>query len=361
MINLFWILIVIQVCIRLILWASIILGLEEYANEFLGHMNIIFIYNFPFYYLYFKSILDDNTKFNSRYLLHLIIPTFFIICIYISFSVGFNSDVYFKTIIFIFFISLSLFYSIKSYYLLKYKLWDIPEKEQSTHQKLMRKWTILIYILSLLIIIRFVLSLSLEFFFMEKMKGEVFFIFHSVIWMIIFIKIILSPEILFGIPKLSKKINLSNTSTVEISDIWKFNNESIINPKDQKLKEKIDINVLNIIKEIEFLGVNQHYFRNQKITISDLSNEMNIPLSHLVYVFKYHCELTFTEYKTQIKINDAKALIEDGFLTSNTLESLAIEVGFSSYNPFFTSFKKLVGMSPNEYSLRMASKATYSK
>ena len=337
------------------------MGLQDYAIEFTGPIKIIFILNFPFYYLYFKSIIDDNTIFDKRYLVHLIIPIIYIIYVFLAFSVGFDSVIYFKIINFIFLILLSLFYSKKSYDLLKSKLWNITEKEQSTHQKLMKKWTILIYVLSLIIITRFILSLSLEFFSKQSLTGDGFMIFSSIIWMIIFLKIIISPEILFGIPKLRKKINMPVDPGIEIPSIWKNNNEPIINQKDQKLKEKIDVNVLNIIKEIEFLGAKQHYFRNQKITISDLSNEMNIPLSHLVYVFKYHCQYTFTEYKTQIKINDAKALIEDGFLTTNTLESLAIEVGFSSYNPFFTSFKKLVGMSPNEYSLRMASKTTFSK
>jgi YesN/AraC family two-component response regulator len=49
------------------------------------------------------------------------------------------------------------------------------------------------------------------------------------------------------------------------------------------------------------------------------------------------------------RIEDAKYLTDLGFLKHNTLESLAMEVGYASYNPFFTSFKKIVGMSPNEY------------
>lgn len=48
-------------------------------------------------------------------------------------------------------------------------------------------------------------------------------------------------------------------------------------------------------------------------------------------------------------MEDAKQLIDGGFLKTNTLESLATEVGFASYNPFFTAFKKRYKMSPNEY------------
>jgi YesN/AraC family two-component response regulator len=205
-------------------------------------------------------------------------------------------------------------------------------------------------------ILRFILSLSFELYFNLSLKGEFLFVIQSLIWLIVFIKIIFTPEILFGIPKLQRKINPSIIQAVKTSSFWNFQKDSVPTQKDIKLQEKIDDNILNIVKEIDFLCIDQHFFRNQKVNILELSKEMNIPLSHLIYVFKYHCNVSFTEYKTHIKIEDAKKLIESGFLKSNTLESLAINVGFSSYNPFFTAFKKLQGMSPNEYSLSLLSR-----
>jgi AraC-like DNA-binding protein len=174
---------------------------------------------------------------------------------------------------------------------------------------------------------------------------------HVAFWLVVFLKILISPEILYGLPKLHKKsFSLENTEII-VSPFWDINGLHIANEQDKKLKEKVDTRILGLIEGIEFLAVNNNYFRNQKITIADMANELSVPTSHLVYIFKYHCNLSFTEYKTIIKIEDAKKLIETGFLKVNTLESLAIEVGFSSYNPFFTAFKKLVGKSPNEYSL----------
>ena len=49
------------------------------------------------------------------------------------------------------------------------------------------------------------------------------------------------------------------------------------------------------------------------------------------------------------RIKDALSLIDDGYLKRNTLESLAYKTGFSSYNPFFSAFKKITGLSPQEY------------
>ena len=76
---------------------------------------------------------------------------------------------------------------------------------------------------------------------------------------------------------------------------------------------------------------------------------LNIPKSHLKYLFKYHSKTSFSDFKKISRIQDSLDLIDQNFLTTNTLESLSKEVGFTSYNPFFTSFKDVVGKSPQEY------------
>jgi AraC-like DNA-binding protein len=45
--------------------------------------------------------------------------------------------------------------------------------------------------------------------------------------------------------------------------------------------------------------------------------------------------------------------MEEDYLKSNTMESLANDVGFSSYSPFFKSFKTITGLSPQEYCNRV--------
>ena len=71
--------------------------------------------------------------------------------------------------------------------------------------------------------------------------------------------------------------------------------------------------------------------------------------SHLIFVFKYHSELSFSDYKKISRIQNSLVLINNNYLASNTLDTLAKKVGFSSYNPFFSCFKDVVGKSPHEY------------
>jgi AraC-like DNA-binding protein len=350
-INLYLVLIILITCSRLILLGTFNLGFQGYSKDFIGPLKSLIIFIIPFWFLYFKSLVKDNKIFSKIDLVHLISPLLFSIYIFTVYYLGYENNVTFRLFNFVFLILFSIFYCIKSFKILNKHIWNISKKDQTKHLKLMRNWTIFIYGLTLLLVIRLLLSFTIEFFSNKNLTGETFVLIQSIAWLITFIKIIISPEILYGVPKLQKRSNSDYNKSIAIHPFWNIYQDSTSNLKDNKLKIKIDSKVLNLIKEIEFLSVHCKFFRNQKMKIDDVANEMNIPLSHLVYLFKYHCQLTFTEYKTYIKIDDAKQLIESGFLGTNTLESLAIEVGFSSYNPFFIAFKKLTALSPNEYAL----------
>jgi YesN/AraC family two-component response regulator len=95
----------------------------------------------------------------------------------------------------------------------------------------------------------------------------------------------------------------------------------------------------------------QQYDMPAPISINDLSNSLNIPSSHLAYIFKCHCKLSFVEYKNYCKINDSLNLINNNFLESKTFDALAYKVGFKSYNSFFIYFKKQTNYSPKDYLL----------
>lgn len=75
----------------------------------------------------------------------------------------------------------------------------------------------------------------------------------------------------------------------------------------------------------------------------------------MAYVFRYHSRENFQDFKKIIQINDAIELMKAGYVKQQTIESLALTVGFSSYNPFFLSFKNITGITPQQYSKSMES------
>ena len=180
--------------------------------------------------------------------------------------------------------------------------------------------------------------------------------FLLIFWVIIFFKILISPEILYGLPVLNKtllKFNKSEFKNLELvvnsNDIWILETSDVKNNQDQKLQEKIREHILSYIHEVEKLSNEEFIFRNQKTSQGDIAEKLGVPTSHIVYLFKYHSKISFSEFRMNSRIHDAIVLLENGFLNSETFDSLAHTTGFSSYNPFFLAFKKNTSYSPQEY------------
>lgn len=127
------------------------------------------------------------------------------------------------------------------------------------------------------------------------------------------------------------------------------NIKRINNKQDRALQDRIRPRLSEYIAMLGQYFSTTTDFRNPDIKLNDIAHQLGMPLSHLVYLLKYHCTLSFTELKHLVQIRDALAYIQNGYLSSNTLESLALDVGYKSYNPFFSSFKNLLKVSPNEY------------
>lgn len=92
-----------------------------------------------------------------------------------------------------------------------------------------------------------------------------------------------------------------------------------------------------------------HPLRDPNFSLKEMAIELNIPKSHLAYIFKYHCKFPFVEFKKYCRIMDTLGLINNGYLNTMTLEAVAEKAGFNSYNSFYVAFKKETGLSPKNY------------
>jgi len=101
------------------------------------------------------------------------------------------------------------------------------------------------------------------------------------------------------------------------------------------------------------LSFHTHAFRNPDLSLDDIANALNIPISHINFIFKYHCNESFTNYKKIVRIHDATKLLEAGYLNDHKVESLSLKVGFSSYNTFIVAFKNITGVTTQDYVERL--------
>ena len=333
----------------------ILKGVFEINNPYLFEitfkwLNPFFLLVVPSFYLYFKALLNNNIQYNYKDLLHFIYPIINLIYVFalkkdILLVNDISSFIQFFCVIFAIII-----YLILSFQLLNRKLWKNKKSQVTSdkHSRLIKNWTQFFYTILLLLTFRLLLSFYLNNNTTEKLFGFSFISFSIVLWLIIFIRILTQPEILFGLPMLEEKLSEYNNNSIN-STIWQLSTAKITNLQDQRLTTGIENKITPYIQDIENFINTTHPFRDPNFSIKELSINLYIPASHLAYIFKYHCTTPFVEFKKYCKIEDAKKLIKENYLKTNTLESLSSEIGFIAYNTFYSSFKKYLNVSPKKY------------
>ncbi|TVY03327.1 response regulator [Cohnella terricola] len=84
----------------------------------------------------------------------------------------------------------------------------------------------------------------------------------------------------------------------------------------------------------------------EPITLQLAADEACVNSSYLSRVFKEETKLGFADYVTRFRVDQAKKMIREG---ETDLKEIVRITGFSSYNYFFTVFKKVTGITPLEY------------
>lgn len=332
-----------------------LIGLADaLKNTDLVSFNLIFTdfigITIPLSYLYFNNLINNTKTFNHKDLYHIL---FYLLVVferkYLLVKMVFHYE--FKYDFYSFFVIYAFLYVVVIGFKLNKHIWhkkgslDISKEQNS----LIKKWSIYLFILLTALIIRYYISFVLVYNYDVSQAPTYGIWVNSIFWIILLIIILSSPKILYGYSYLENSGLVINSKSINISN-WNLISKSEINyTQDQALEDKIAANIENYIIELETSLSNYNYFRKPEFTIKELALAINIPVSHLKYLYKYHSKISFSDHKKIIRIKDALDLIDQNYLHTHTLESLSKKVGFASYNPFFTSFKEVVGKSPIQY------------
>ena len=355
--NAFLFTIIVIISIRFLIHGSYELQIQNVLKPDKGVISILYLVIIPCFYLYHKNLAFESRTYNLKDLKHLIFIGFLY---FINTNVTIQNSFLFHYGMVTNFVLICLFityYIISIFKILSKKIWfkkDLPIN--SKHFNLVKNWTIYLFTINTLGAIALLTSIYTEINSGQSVSGKSMAIVLLLFWLFIYFKILTSPEILYGLPILNKKLVKfsavkieKNKIEVPIQNNWILETNSQMGTQDLKLHNKIQSNINSYINEIDALSSKSYVFRDPKVSISDISNKLNVPASHIVYLFKCHSNSSFSEYRMHSRIQDSLTLIEDDYLKTNTLESLAYKVGFSSYNPFFIAFKKMTSLSPLDY------------
>jgi len=149
--------------------------------------------------------------------------------------------------------------------------------------------------------------------------------------------ILLNPILLFGLPKINySTINENNRS------LSKF---KTISNQDKEI-ENPEFHLANtIILEIK----EKKLYSNSEFSVSMASEYFSIPNHHISYILNNHIKKSFPDIISEMRIDHAIQLLKDNNSKKYTMEAIGNIAGFNSRTTFYVSFKKITGISPNEY------------
>lgn len=315
----------------------------------------------PTLYFYVKSSLEDSFKWKNYYLLHLIPCLLILIGILPYYFLPFEEKIHnaeriiqdvnnIKTIKMNWLFSNITIYLSRPLIILSYIIASAAllfrnnkkETNPTRQYKLFTRWlTILLSISFILIVILAIMGSNL---FKTDSKNLLINLkdLHSLaggIFLLLPLSILLSPQLLYGIPVIEKdKINKLNIS-VSNTSIKKSNEINVNNQEAFKLlSEKI----------LEYFENEKPYLK-QNFSLTELAAALNVPQHHISYCFSDFLDTNFTKLRASKRAAYAQNLLQQGITKDFTIDKVAEMSGFSSRSTFFSTFKEYTGMTPTEF------------
>ncbi|PKG51750.1 helix-turn-helix domain-containing protein [Olleya sp. 1-3] len=129
--------------------------------------------------------------------------------------------------------------------------------------------------------------------------------------------------------------------------------DSQLLPKQDRSKYKnsnLNPNLINKYKSdiINAMEIDKLYL-NSKLSIHNVSENLNIPRQYISEVLNLHLDTSFQDFINRYRIEEFLKRLENDQNGHLTLLGIAMDVGFNSKSSFNSTFKKIKGLTPSEY------------
>lgn len=96
-------------------------------------------------------------------------------------------------------------------------------------------------------------------------------------------------------------------------------------------------------------------FLNGKLSLSEVSDYMDISVNHLSQVINEQLGMSFFDFVNSYRVEEVKARLSDSKYENYTLLGIAFDSGFNSKSSFNSIFKKFTGFTPSQFASRINS------
>ena len=143
----------------------------------------------------------------------------------------------------------------------------------------------------------------------------------TVLLYVILFKLVVSPKAV--LPK--EKTQEYKTSSLDISKVENYQTEFLRLMNEEKL------------------------FKNETLTVHQVAQIMEIPRQHLSQVLNVYMKSNFQDCINTFRVEEFIDCLKQPKYNQYTIMGIANEVGFKSKSSFYTTFKKLYGVTPSQY------------
>jgi AraC-like DNA-binding protein len=318
----------------------------------------------PLLFYYVKTTLSESNKLNKIDLLHLIPAVLCIIVCLPYTTLPFSEkikiahnivDVTENYTVNFYLVSFEFILFSRSVHLLIYALLSVgyfyfyTKKEfalfqrHSSNHKVLQRWFFLLAFIQIVISINSIGHMTTiyghEFYLFGFKSSEIFtekyyFEICGGGFFIQNIFLFLFPKILYG--------NVSYSDAVKNENII----EEIKSNLPSKTKPSVDINDFEILLNAYLLNVP---FVKKEFTLSQMSFDLKIPERFLSTYFNKELQITFSEWRKNLRIDHVCKQLEQGLSDNLTIEAISINAGFASRSKFIDAFKERKGVTPSAF------------
>lgn len=297
----------------------------------------------PFIFLYTLILTGNKHEFKNKYFLHFI--PFFLIQVYGLFFWYFEGPVYQLQLLNpdlpqpwpIQLIGSLIPVSGIAYIILTLKkVFDYNKKLKQSYSyldKINLNWISYLVIGSAGIWLIVLISYALNYIYGEELKaGILIYISMAVFLYLLGFRSLKQPE-----------VNLADAAKDDETSPVKKQNESY---RKSGLSEKLADEYLQ--KLVEIMESGKPYLNN-KLKLSELAKTLNISTHNLSEVINKKLNQNFYDFINRYRVEEVKRLIESDKENAYSILGLGFDAGFSSKSAFYTSFKKVTGVTPAQY------------
>jgi len=121
-------------------------------------------------------------------------------------------------------------------------------------------------------------------------------------------------------------------------------------PTDPRESTKYEFEELNRAFDLYML---EKPYLQPGYSLSQVADYLKIPAYYISSYIKSRYQLSFNDWKNEMRVRYAIELLLAGEAKYSTLESISIQCGYRSRTNFIESFKKVVGCTPSEYLINL--------